>query len=133
VDVSIRITKSAADPLNLKPQAARLETRRNFFSNRVVEVWNMVPGVIKKINKKRAVLKLHRRQREHDGKRLGWHRDGNQPAGPHPNPDTSYETLHVSLDVNLPETRNKSNVVGISLNWTPPPLYFLQMFATYRK
>jgi hypothetical protein len=32
----------------------------------------------------------------------GWHRDGNQPvAGPHPDPDTSYETLHGSLDVNL--------------------------------
>ncbi len=37
------------------------------------------------------------------------HREnGNQPvAGPHPDPDTSYETLHVSLDVNLQETRNK--------------------------
>jgi|LakMenE01Jun11ns_1017448.scaffolds.fasta_scaffold9719709_2 hypothetical protein len=40
-------------------------------------------------------------QREHGGKRLGWrHRDGNQPvAGPHPDPDTTYETLHGSLDV----------------------------------
>jgi hypothetical protein len=38
----------------------------------------------------------------------GWRRDGNQPvAGPHPDPDTSYETLHGSLDVNLQETRNK--------------------------
>ncbi len=37
VDASIRTTRSAADPLNLRPQAARLETRRNFFSNRVVE------------------------------------------------------------------------------------------------
>jgi hypothetical protein len=32
VDVSIRTTRSAADPLNVKPQAARLETRRHFFS-----------------------------------------------------------------------------------------------------
>ncbi len=28
-------------------------------------------------------------------------------AGPHPDPDTSYETLHGSLDVILQETRNK--------------------------
>jgi hypothetical protein len=51
---------------------------------------------------------VQKAQREHGGKRLGWHRDGNQPvAGPHPDPDTSYETLHGSLDVNLQETRNK--------------------------
>ncbi len=32
-------------------------------------------------------------QRGHGGKRLGRHRNGNQPvAGPHPDPDTSYET-----------------------------------------
>jgi DNA polymerase/3'-5' exonuclease PolX len=37
VDVSIRTTRCAADPFNLKSQAGRLETRRNFFSNRVVE------------------------------------------------------------------------------------------------
>ncbi len=44
-------------------------------------------------------------QREHGGKRLGWHRDGSQPvAEPHPDPDTSFETLHGSLDVNLQET-----------------------------
>jgi hypothetical protein len=29
-------------------QAARLEIRRNFFSNRVVEEWNLVPKGIKK-------------------------------------------------------------------------------------
>jgi hypothetical protein len=41
-------------------------------------------------------------------KRLGWLRDGNWPvAGPHPDPDTSYETLHGSLDVTQQETRNK--------------------------
>jgi hypothetical protein len=32
----------------IQPKAARLETRRNFFSNRVVKAWNMVPGVIKR-------------------------------------------------------------------------------------
>jgi hypothetical protein len=45
---------------------------------------------------------IQKAQRGHGGKRLGWHRDGDQPvAGPHPDPDTSYETLHGSLDVNL--------------------------------
>jgi hypothetical protein len=39
---------SAAEPLNLRPQAARLETRRIFFSNKIVEAWNMVPGEIKR-------------------------------------------------------------------------------------
>jgi hypothetical protein len=52
-------------------------------------------------------------QREHGGNRLGWHRYGNQPvAGPHPDPDTSYETLHGSLDVNLLETRNKKHAIA---------------------
>jgi hypothetical protein len=41
VDTSVRITRSVADPLNLKPQAARLEIRRHFFSNRVVEGGNL--------------------------------------------------------------------------------------------
>jgi hypothetical protein len=40
------VTRSAADPLNLRQQAARLEIRRN-FSNRVIEGWNEVPSEIK--------------------------------------------------------------------------------------
>jgi hypothetical protein len=41
------------------------------------------------------------------GKSLGWQRDGNEPvAGPYPDRDTSNETLHGPLDVNLQETRN---------------------------
>jgi hypothetical protein len=49
VDVTVRTTRSASDPLNLKQQASRLETRRNFFSNRVpvVKAWNLVPSEIK--------------------------------------------------------------------------------------
>ena len=47
VDTSVRITRSAADSLNLKPQAARLEIRRHFFSNRVVEGWNLIPSELK--------------------------------------------------------------------------------------
>ncbi len=43
VDTSVRTTRSAADPLKLKAQPARLDIRRNFFSNRVIEPWNLVP------------------------------------------------------------------------------------------
>jgi hypothetical protein len=34
-------------PLNLRQKAARLEIRRNFFSNRVIEDWNMIPSAVK--------------------------------------------------------------------------------------
>ncbi len=48
VDGTERLTGSAADQLNLMPQAARLEVRRNFFSNRTVEDWNkIVPSEVK--------------------------------------------------------------------------------------
>jgi ribonuclease P/MRP protein subunit RPP40 len=42
-----RPTRSAADPLNLRPQASRLEIRRHFFSQRVIEDWNKVPASLK--------------------------------------------------------------------------------------
>jgi hypothetical protein len=35
------------DPLNIRPTAARLEVRRQFFSQRVVEDWNGVPEQVK--------------------------------------------------------------------------------------
>ncbi len=41
-----RHTRSTADPLNLRPKAARL--RRNFFTNRVVEDWNKIPLEVRK-------------------------------------------------------------------------------------
>jgi hypothetical protein len=47
-----------------QPKAARLETRRNFFSNRVVEAWNMVPGVIKRSNTVSSFKNAYRRHRE---------------------------------------------------------------------
>jgi hypothetical protein len=31
----------------LRPQAARLEVRRNFFTNRTVEDWNKIPSEVK--------------------------------------------------------------------------------------
>ncbi len=62
VDTSVRMTRSAADPLNLKPQAARLEIRRHFFSNRVVEGWNLIPSELKNV---RTVLFFKRAYRKH--------------------------------------------------------------------
>ncbi len=44
-----RRTRSIADSLiNLRAQAARLEVRKNFFPNRVVEDWNKIPASLKK-------------------------------------------------------------------------------------
>jgi hypothetical protein len=42
-----RATRSADCPLNLRQKAARLEIRRNFFSNRVIDNWNMIPSAVK--------------------------------------------------------------------------------------
>jgi hypothetical protein len=64
VDVTIRTTRSASDPLNLKQQASRLETRRNFFSNRVVEAWNLVPSEIKSARTVHGFKNAYRKHRE---------------------------------------------------------------------
>ncbi len=42
-----RARRQAADPLNIRPKAARLEVRRQFFSQRVVEDWNEIPEKVK--------------------------------------------------------------------------------------
>ncbi len=42
-----RAARQAADPLNIRPKAARLEVRRHFFSQRVVERWNEIPEKVK--------------------------------------------------------------------------------------
>jgi hypothetical protein len=39
-----RATRSAADPLNLRPQPSRMEIITHFFSQRVVEGWNSNPA-----------------------------------------------------------------------------------------
>ena len=90
MDASIRTTRSAADPLNLRPQAARLETRRNFFSYRVVDAWNLVPGDIKRAKTVNGFKNAYKKHRDHGGERPGWLRKGEQNAArPHPEPDTS--------------------------------------------
>ena len=42
-----KLTLLTADPINLIPSRSRLETRSNFFSQRVVNMWNSLPGDIK--------------------------------------------------------------------------------------
>jgi hypothetical protein len=41
-------TRQDADKLNLKQKPARLNVRRNFFSQRIVKKWNQIPGEIKR-------------------------------------------------------------------------------------
>ena len=44
---SIRATRLSSYPLNLKKKKFRTEIRKNFFTNRVVDVWNKLPTSIK--------------------------------------------------------------------------------------
>jgi hypothetical protein len=39
----VRVTRMVADPLNVRQQASRLDIRRQFYSQRVVDCWNRVP------------------------------------------------------------------------------------------
>ncbi len=69
----------------MKLEAASSEAgkRRNFFSNRNRSLEHG-PRSDKKIENSEQFSKcIQKARREHGGKRLGWHRDGNQPvAGP---------------------------------------------------
>ncbi len=48
VSGDIHMTRSAGDSLNLVQSRSRLDLRRNFFSQRVVDLWNRVPPSIKR-------------------------------------------------------------------------------------
>ncbi len=39
----VRVTRMAADPLNIRQQASRLDIRKQFYLQRVVDAWNKVP------------------------------------------------------------------------------------------
>jgi hypothetical protein len=53
------MTRSAADPA----QAARLEIRRHFFSNRVVEGWNLIPSELKNARTVHFFKRAYRKHR----------------------------------------------------------------------
>ncbi len=42
-----RATRNADCPLNLRQKASRLEIRKNFFSNRINNNWNLIPSEVK--------------------------------------------------------------------------------------
>ncbi len=41
--VPVHATRSVTDPLNIKFSTGKLEVRRNFFSVRVIQSWNVIP------------------------------------------------------------------------------------------
>jgi hypothetical protein len=59
-----RATRSTDGPLNIRPRPARLEVRRNFLSNRVVESWNQIPSDVKNARNVRVFKRLYRAHRE---------------------------------------------------------------------
>ncbi len=44
---SERVTRSSANPLNLRMKHVRMELRRNFFSVRVIDSWNAIPSYVR--------------------------------------------------------------------------------------
>jgi len=56
-------TRAAADALGLKQNNARLETRRNFFTQRVVASWNQIPCDIKSVRNVQAFKIAYRKLR----------------------------------------------------------------------
>jgi hypothetical protein len=44
----VRVTRMAANPLNVRQRASRLDIGKQFYSQRVVDGWNKVPTDIKK-------------------------------------------------------------------------------------
>jgi hypothetical protein len=49
VEQAGRATRSTDDSLNVRPNVARLEVSKNFFSSRVTEKWNKIPSHVKNI------------------------------------------------------------------------------------
>ena len=43
-----RLTRATSDSLNIVRKNPRLEIRKNFYTNRVVEKWNSVPSDLKR-------------------------------------------------------------------------------------
>ena len=60
---SDRVTRVAADSLNVKVKSGRLELRRNFFSVRVPSQWNLIPSHIKKMMPNQLFKRAYKRHR----------------------------------------------------------------------
>lgn len=58
-----RITRAAADPLNLRIPVSRLEVRKNFFSQRVPEKWNRIPPAVKQAPTAKAFRNAYQKHR----------------------------------------------------------------------
>jgi hypothetical protein len=56
--------RPSADPLNIRPGAPRLDMRRYFYSQRVVDSWNSVPHAIKNSVYVTAFKNAYRRHRD---------------------------------------------------------------------
>jgi hypothetical protein len=59
-----RVTRQSADPLNIRPGTPRLDIRRYFYSQRIVDSWNSVPHDIKKSVSVNAFKNAYRRHRD---------------------------------------------------------------------
>ncbi len=59
-----RVTRAAADPLNLRIPAPRLEVRKNFFSQRVPECWNKIPQDLKQATTAKAFRNTYQKHRQ---------------------------------------------------------------------
>jgi hypothetical protein len=59
-----RVTRAAADPLNLRIPAPRLEVRKNFFSQRVPECWNKIPQDLKQATTAKAFRNAYQKHRQ---------------------------------------------------------------------
>ncbi len=63
----VRVTRMAADPLNVRQQATRLDTRKQLYSQSVVDGWNKVPTDIKNsvtVSSFKMAYKKHRGEME---------------------------------------------------------------------
>jgi hypothetical protein len=63
----VREIRMAADPLNVRQQASRLDIRKQFYSQRVVDGWNKVPTDIKNsvtVSSFKMAYKKHRGELE---------------------------------------------------------------------
>ena len=63
---SARVTRVAADGLNVKVKNGRLELRRNFFSVRVSSQWNLIPAHLKRMMPAHLFKRAYRRHRANE-------------------------------------------------------------------